>query len=99
MPTVPSGMGPLSVHLFQLSTINPPVDGPVLYVCTQLAGSTRALQPPPGFRMPRSGVTGVDLEVSVAGDFARSPLNIQPLHQQQTTASPASHTSVDDMHE
>ena len=35
------GRHPIFVHSFQLSTIDPLVDGPILYVGTQLAGSTR----------------------------------------------------------
>ena len=42
MPCI--GRHPIFVHLFQLSTIDPPANGPILYVGTQLAGSTKALQ-------------------------------------------------------
>ena len=86
-------MGPILVHLFQLSTINPPVDSPILYVGTQLAGSTRALQLPPGFMMPWGGITGVDIDIAVSGEFGGSPLNIHPLIQHSATASPSSHHS------
>ena len=98
-PMPSAGMGPISVHLFQLSTIDPPVDGPILYVCTQLAGSTRALQPPPSFKTPQGGIIGVDLEVSITGEFTSSPLNIHPIPQHALTASPASHHSGGKMHQ
>ncbi len=86
-------MGPISVHLFQLSTIDPPINRPILYIGTQLAGSTRVLQLPPGSRTPLGGVMGVDLEVSVMGEFTGSPLNIYPISQHPMKASLTSHHS------
>ena len=73
------------------------MDGPILCVGTQLAGSTKALQQAPGFRMPWGGVTGVDIDVTVSREFGRSPLNIQPIAHLSTVASPSSHHSGSDM--
>ncbi len=67
-----TGRHPVFIHLFQLSTIDPPVDGPILYVGTQLASSTKALQQAAGFRMPRGGITGVDIDI--ASTFNPSPI-------------------------
>ncbi len=55
-----TGRYPIFVHSFQLSTIDPPADGPILYVGTQLAGSTKALQQAIGSRTPQGGITGVN---------------------------------------
>ncbi len=47
-----AGRHPIFVHSFQLSTIDPPANDPILYVGTQLAGSTKALQQAVSSRTP-----------------------------------------------
>ena len=39
-----TGRHPIFVHSFQLSTIDPLANGPILYIGTQLIGSIKALQ-------------------------------------------------------
>ncbi len=93
------GRHPVFVHLFQLSTIDPPVDGPILYVGTQLAGSTKALQQAASFRMPQGGVTGVDIDIAISREFGGSPLNIRPISHLSAVASPSSHHSGGNVHQ
>ncbi len=98
-PTQCTGRHPIFVHSFQLSTINPLADGPILCVSTQLAGSTRALQPAPRFQMPQGSVTGVDIDVAISGEFGGSLLNIWPIAHHSVVASQSSHHSGGDMHQ
>ncbi len=78
-PTITSGMDSCLVSAFQLSTVTPPVDGPILYVSTQLAGSTQTIQSQLGFKSPQGSVSSLDLEVAVTGAFTGSPLQIHLL--------------------
>ncbi len=71
-----TGRHPVFVHSFQLSTIDPPINSPILYISTQLAGSTKALQQAVGSRTPQGGIMGVDIDIAISRKFGGSPLNI-----------------------
>ncbi len=71
-----AGRHPVFVHLFQLSIIDLPANGPILYIGTQLAGSTKVLQQAISSWTPRGSVIGVNIDVAISGEFGGSPLNI-----------------------
>ncbi len=98
-PTPCAGRCPIFVHSFQLSTIDPPTNGPILYIGTQLAGSTKALQQAVSSRTPRGGITGVDIDITVSGEFGGSPLNIRPISCISAAVSLLSHHSGGNMHQ
>ena len=98
-PTQCTGRYPIFVHSFQLSTIDPPTNGPILYVGTQLAGSTQALQQAISSRTPLGGITGVDIDIAIFGEFGGSPLNIWPISHISAMASLSSHHSGGNMHQ